>query len=733
MTDSMIRTVCISIVTSSLLILTIVLLRGLFRKKIRMRLQYALWLLVAIRLLILPIPLWESPLSVLRFLDAWNVQQNSTANELWNEAIPKTDTSADTIAAPVQPSGDYLLTPNIRWNPDVQSAQAAWTPDQIGRLLALGAAVGSGIVLLYFLFGNIRFTAYLHKKRIRYKEGGSPLPVYVVEGLPSPCLYGHAIYLAPDMAKDRNRLTHILTHEYCHYRQGDFLWSVIRCLCVTLYWWNPLVWLAAYLSRQDCELSCDEAALKLLGDQERLSYGKTLIELIPVKDRSHYCSIATTMSEGGRSMKRRIKQIAATPKTAGSLCVLLAALALVCFVSMSTTASTLPEGETQLPNDTEDARITLPGEPTCTYTMQVDEDNDYMYIPTLSLNEDEYTFSFGISPLSSYLIFGTYEVEDDILTASTSDGLYQFQFRIEDDTALIYVNGPAPTTVGAPDSPLTPELEYGSRFILTATPEEAAAHTENEGSPQTAPDTQEAYTQAIHELNQAVGLAVLTYNRSRYTAEECTGEGHIILDKKSEGSETVVYTLTMYGEYQFQDNSFIKEAGSGSIPAVMTFTYDEQEGYVLKNYEIPADGGYYIESIHELFPKELWDRCISQTEEDFADLTMQEQAYAKHYLQQIGREATIGDYGDYPHTLLTDAGVSVEVSNMMCVSAKFDEMWKYPDWIGNRELLEDGVRYVYAMSLDNEKHEIIYTKSVYDTQAVIETHIFDSLTGEKKQ
>jgi len=56
------------IITSSLLILVVILLRRVLRGKISLRLQYALWLLVAIRLIV-PGSLFESGLSILNLVD----------------------------------------------------------------------------------------------------------------------------------------------------------------------------------------------------------------------------------------------------------------------------------------------------------------------------------------------------------------------------------------------------------------------------------------------------------------------------------------------------------------------------------------------------------------------------------------------------------------------------------------------------------------------------------------
>ena len=57
------------IITSSVLILVVTVLRYFLKGKISLRLQYALWALVLMRLLI-PISLFESPFSVMNVVEA---------------------------------------------------------------------------------------------------------------------------------------------------------------------------------------------------------------------------------------------------------------------------------------------------------------------------------------------------------------------------------------------------------------------------------------------------------------------------------------------------------------------------------------------------------------------------------------------------------------------------------------------------------------------------------------
>ena len=55
-------------------------------------------------------------------------------------------------------------------------------------------------------------------------------------------------------------------HETTHFRHGDPIWTLLRGVCVALHWYNPLVWWGAVLSRRDGESACDEATIRTLGE-----------------------------------------------------------------------------------------------------------------------------------------------------------------------------------------------------------------------------------------------------------------------------------------------------------------------------------------------------------------------------------------------------------------------------------------------------------------------------------
>lgn len=309
------------LITSSFLILAVLLLRMLLRGRVSRRMLYGLWLVVALRLL-LPISI-PSPVSVMNAVDP------SGAQQFINQQVIR-----------VNPD----LSDALSTEEDSPSREPAASPISRGMLLHavwLGGAVATGLT---FAVVNLSFSRRLRRQRQPFDAPGCPLPVYLAKDIPSPCLFGllrPSIYISPQAAEDESTLSHVLTHEYCHFRQWDHIWSLVRTLCLSLYWFHPLVWAAAAYSRSDCELACDELAVATLGEEQKLAYSRTLVELVREKPRfSHLAYTATTMALGQSNMKERILMIVKSPKTSCSaLAAVLVCLALL--VSCTFTGKTL--------------------------------------------------------------------------------------------------------------------------------------------------------------------------------------------------------------------------------------------------------------------------------------------------------------------------------------------------------------------------------------------------------
>jgi hypothetical protein len=235
-------------------------------------------------------------------------------------------------------------------------------------------------------------------------------------------------------------------------------------------------------------------------------------------------------------------------------------------------------------------------------------------------------------------------------------------------------------------------------------------------------------------LDEVVSDAIISRNEDMYGNGdfECAGEGHIIFGETrkeaGDGYEQQVDCKVIYSQYGFQDGNLVVTAGCGVIPTHLVFDVSADGEFMLKDYVEPEDGSRYEESVKEIFPEDLWDTFLTNNEEDDDNLREQDRQYASDYLAEIGREAKIGDYGDFERVFLADKGVSVDVSNQMIEKEKLSV---YPYWLGNLERVEDGVRYTYSVSLDTAKKEIVYEKTNTDSGESVEKFVFDSETGEE--
>ena len=358
------------LLTSSALILALLALRQLFRRTVSRRMQYALWALVLVRLLV-PVNVGTLAHNVLSA--AAPVQ--TVVEERLDTPVLYVQDGTERRPAQLLPGKESQGEPLSPPSDAAQSAPADeyYTVTPTYRTVTLSEALtyvwyaGMAGVGAWFLFTNLRFARALRKARTPYRVEGCRYPVYLVSALPSPCLFGvlrPAVYLNEKALQSPDALRFVLAHEQTHARHLDPLWSLLRGLCLTVYWFDPLVWLAAVLSREDCELACDEGTLRALGADERTAYGKALLALVPVCDKPQNPLLgATTMTSGKRSLKERITRIAENRQAKAAAVFAAAALAaLVCAVSFTGAPDTTPE-VTQEWYDagftTEDARACL--------------------------------------------------------------------------------------------------------------------------------------------------------------------------------------------------------------------------------------------------------------------------------------------------------------------------------------------------------------------------------------
>ena len=279
--------------SSSALILAVILVRFAFSERISARMRYSLWLLVLLRLL-LPFNFYPIPVSV---------------TEAAAPTAARIEAISETEIIRVETSAAEDSTAN-----EVPAAAHRLTVRDLSKRIWVGGMI---VVAAWFLIVNMSLYRKLRRDRRRY-DYDCRVPVYVAPGLPSPCLVGlfrPAVYLTEHAAEDASQAHQIITHELTHLRHLDMIWALLRCVCLAVWWFDPLVWVAASLIRRDCELACDEGTILALGEGARFDYGRTLVDMAKVGVRpSDLLCGATTMTSGSRALKERVERIAAAKK-----------------------------------------------------------------------------------------------------------------------------------------------------------------------------------------------------------------------------------------------------------------------------------------------------------------------------------------------------------------------------------------------------------------------------------
>ena len=220
--------------TLSALIAAVLLVRAVFKDRVPKRMIYALWLVVLLKLC-MPGTLFSLPV-----LPAEQTAAPVQRAEFPAQTAPVTQPPAQAVQpqTPAQPVTQEPANP----------AAKPLTATQIFRIIWFS---GSALLGLWMLGSWLVFTIRLRKSR-KFLGRHGKTSIYVSSRIPSPCLAGliPAVYLTRNVLQNDTAAL-ILRHELTHLRHLDPLWSFCRTAAVVAYWWNPLVWLAAIVSKRD--------------------------------------------------------------------------------------------------------------------------------------------------------------------------------------------------------------------------------------------------------------------------------------------------------------------------------------------------------------------------------------------------------------------------------------------------------------------------------------------------
>lgn len=284
-----------TVIVSSVLIIAVLLLRLVFGKVLSGRFLYAMWFIPALCLILLPL----FPDNI----EFWTWVFRTLYRKIDNAIIELLRLSGISLSDSRILS--YYPISRLLWGLELLrfrgSIKYIWL---------------SGIFLMLLYHGIMAILSYFNLIRQSHKIENDAFPnfkIYETSKVRSPKLFGVTVFLPQGITGNKMEYWYSLVHESMHFEQGDFLWNYLRILLVSVYWFHPLVWVAIFVSKKDSEFSCDENVIKNLSFEERLEYGKVILEFATGLSFERMEKIQES-NLAGNDVTERIKRIVSPKK-----------------------------------------------------------------------------------------------------------------------------------------------------------------------------------------------------------------------------------------------------------------------------------------------------------------------------------------------------------------------------------------------------------------------------------
>ena len=272
-------------IAASWLIVAVILLRIVLKKAPRW-LSCMLWILVAIRLFC-PVTI-ESSLSLVPSADTYPVDviYNSDSNIANNPYNWRLHTGFEMVDGQ---SGNNTILQDV--------SSGAVLKSNI-NIIAYAWIIGIAVMITYSVIS--------YRKLKNSVKASAPLKdnVRICDDIQSPFILGiikPVVYLPSSLVG--GTLENVLTHETAHIKRHDHWWKPLGYLLLTVYWFNPLCWLAYILLCRDIEMACDEKVICDMDNSAKAAYSQALLNCSFPRKRIAACPLAF----GEVGVKERVK------------------------------------------------------------------------------------------------------------------------------------------------------------------------------------------------------------------------------------------------------------------------------------------------------------------------------------------------------------------------------------------------------------------------------------------
>ena len=306
-------------ITGSVATALIVFFRCTFGKKLPGIFNYALWVIVLLRLLI--------PFSLPSMLSIFNIipvpETIMTQSSQYHETNNNIPYSTDYGSISQEKTISDVLKNNINGSFPVAAPEASVGPMQVLIFVTswiwLAGAVGLFSFSIFAYFRALRrlkeAVLYKHNDLIsqcsRKLKLNREVQIYISDRVNTPVVCGlikARIILPLDLTQSCSELElkHIITHELVHIKRFDHILKPLSMLALCVHWFNPIIWLGFILSQKDMEMSCDEKVMSVFDNDIRSEYAASLIKLAT---KQNALLNGGLLAFGESNIKSRIKGI----------------------------------------------------------------------------------------------------------------------------------------------------------------------------------------------------------------------------------------------------------------------------------------------------------------------------------------------------------------------------------------------------------------------------------------
>ena len=356
----------------------ILLFRSVFKKRISPKVQYAMWLLLVLRLM-LPVTI-ESGFHVESLLperSAPVVQEESIFDSPVISEFPAVNMAPVTEVDPVQPSLDIPGDSAPAISQEIPESTVAAVPevkepviDINWRIAAFWTWVAGALVFgLWMMMVKLRFYEDMHSglasvsPRVYaiYDEccaalGVKPITMLAVDRAISPgiAFFTYPVLLLPaSMDGDEEKLRYAFLHELTHKKRHDHHMTALLTALRIIYWFNPAVHIGFSEMRSDMETACDADVIAFVGKEQKRGYLTAILELFSYASRPQ---LGMSQASSRRMAKQRMKGAFMRERTTflGRAAALM--LAVIMLVGCFTTAcQSAPVEVEEVPEETAEA------------------------------------------------------------------------------------------------------------------------------------------------------------------------------------------------------------------------------------------------------------------------------------------------------------------------------------------------------------------------------------------